>query len=146
MKSSKSSRDNLKEIGERIKAIRRELRVNQKEMAEALEIPNTYLSEIESGKRSPGHSFFYNFSGKYNVSLDYLFHGKGEMFWDTRTERDRKNHEDVEDIKSIDDVVWYMENSDMFYHQIMGFAFKLKYDYHEAIKKEIEKKRKAAKK
>lgn len=45
MKSSKSSRDNLKEIGERIKAIRRELRVNQKEMAEKMNFPYCILLE-----------------------------------------------------------------------------------------------------
>lgn len=132
-------RESLKEIGARIKNIRIELRINQKEMAENLNIANTYLSEIESGKRNPGYIFFYKLYKTFNINLNYLFTGEGEMLYPAKPEKHRQGKTFVEDIKTIDDLVWYMKHSQMFFHQVMGFAFKFKFDNEESIKKEIEK-------
>jgi transcriptional regulator with XRE-family HTH domain len=83
-KSSKSeiSFNNLdkKEVGTRLKLIRRTLGYKQKDFASALTISSASLSDIESGKNVPRHDVIYNLYTKYNVSIYYLLHGKGEMF------------------------------------------------------------------
>ncbi len=134
-------RENLKEIGARIKEIRKALRISQKEMAATLEMANCNLSEIESGKGNPGHSFFYKLSTRFNISLDYLFHNKGEMFTTYRVKREGDDELIVDHIESIDDLLWYLENSTMFRNQVLGYAAQIRYENEEVIKKDIARKR-----
>jgi len=130
-------RENLIEIGVRIKDIRKALRISQKEMAATLEMANCNLSEIESGKGNPGHAFFFKLSTRYNVSLDYLFHGKGEMFTTFRTGLGEGDEFEVDHIETIDDLLWYLENSTMFRNQVLGYAAQIRYENEEVIRKDI---------
>lgn len=70
----------LEEIGKRLQLIRQELKLQQKEMANALEISNATISEIESGHSRPHFSVIYNLTKKFNVNIYYLLHGRGVMF------------------------------------------------------------------
>lgn len=70
----------LKEIGERLVAIRKELHMLQKDFAKELEISGGSLSEIEAGNAKPRYEMIYNLTKKFNVNIYYLLHGKGEMF------------------------------------------------------------------
>jgi transcriptional regulator with XRE-family HTH domain len=116
------------------------LGLNQKDMSDKLNVVSSYLSDIENGKGNPGHAFFFKFSFFYNVSLDFLFYGKGEMF--RKPGKEPPGDEDfVEEIKSIDDIVWYMKNSPIFFHRIMAFAGKFAYENVEVLKRNIEKNR-----
>ncbi len=132
-------RENLKEIGTRIKEVRKTIRITQKEMAAQLGIFDSYLSDIETGKGNPGHAFFFKISSVFKVNLNYLILGKGEMF--SKPEQPPEEETFVDDIKTIEDVVWYMKKSPLFFHQIMGFAFKFKYENEEIIRENIEKNR-----
>lgn len=132
-------RENLKDIGTRIKEVRKTIRVTQKEMAAQLGIFDSYLSDIETGKGNPGHSFFFKISSVFKVNLNYLLLGKGEMF--SKPEQTPEEETFVDDIKTIEDLTWYMKKSPLFFHQIMGFAFKFKYEHEEIIRKNIEKNR-----
>jgi len=70
----------LEEIGNRLQLIRKKLKLQQKEMASALEISNATISEIEAGHTRPQFSVIYNLTTKYNVNIYYLLHGRGVMF------------------------------------------------------------------
>lgn len=72
--------DILKEIGQRVKEVRRYLNLRQNNFAQALDISNANLCEIEAGAAKPRFEFLYNISLKFNVNLLYLLHGQGEMF------------------------------------------------------------------
>jgi transcriptional regulator with XRE-family HTH domain len=130
--------ENRKDIGTRIKAIRKTLRLNQKEMAEKLNTLNTYISEIETGKGNPGHTFFFKFAYTFSVSLNFLFFGQGDMFLETDPKIEPGENKPPEKITSTADLVWYLENSPMFYHNIIGLATKFKYENEEIIKRDIE--------
>ena len=67
------------EFGRRVKAVRRHLKLKQKEMAEKLNLSMTTLSDIETGRSYPGYDFFYNMVEHFNVNLYYLLFGRGEM-------------------------------------------------------------------
>ncbi len=85
--------EELTEFGQRIKKIRKHLRISQKELAGHLNISNTYLSEIEAGKFKPGFEFFMNMVTKFDVNAKYLFTGEGNFFIDTEdTEKDSKRY------------------------------------------------------
>ena len=139
----KDPRKNLIEIGQRVKKIRLQLGLSQKEMAGELQVPNSYLSDIECGKGNPGHLLFFKLTTRFDVSLDYLFHGSGETFLNSQTKKEAKEEtaEDqyVDEIKTIEDLVWYLKNSSIFFHQIMALASRFQYENEETIKKNIEK-------
>jgi transcriptional regulator with XRE-family HTH domain len=67
-------------IGFRIKEIRRELRISQKDFAEAINISGSFLSEVEAGKSKPGYEFLNNVTQRYDINPMYLLTGEGGMF------------------------------------------------------------------
>ncbi len=134
--------ENLRAIGSRLKEIRKILRLNQMEIADELHVSNTYISDIETGKVNPSHTFFFKLSFVFNVSLDYLYHGLGEMFLKTKLSRDPGKDMPKSDIKTIDDLVWFMENSPLCFHQFIASAARFRYDNDEIIMKDLEMNRK----
>jgi len=134
-------RDNLKDIGARIKDIRKRLRISQIQMAETIKITNSYLSDIETGKGNPGHAFFFKLAKLYNVNLNYLFLGKGDMFLNNTTPNDT-DAQYFPIITSLEDLSWYMERSPLFRYQIIGYATKFRYESEKIIEQDMENFRK----
>lgn len=64
-----------KEMGARIKLRRRELKIKQAELAEALEISNNHMSSIENGRQKPSLDTFISICKCLNVTPDYLLLG-----------------------------------------------------------------------
>lgn len=65
---------------ERLKAIRKAITMNQRDLAKKLEISCTSISEMEKGKYKPNFDFMYKLVKEYRVNLNYLMFGEGEMF------------------------------------------------------------------
>ncbi len=137
---------NLEDIGSRVKTIRKELRLKQSEMAEKLDTFHSYISSVEKGKANPGHSFFFKISTLFNVNLNYLFHGKGEMFLSDKPEKPgKKVTEDysliLDEFDHIDPdfMRWLLDYSPLFYHNVIGFAFRFWYENEKAISREVER-------
>lgn len=59
-------------IGNRIKGLREEKRMSQLELAKALNISNTTLSQYENGLRTPSDEIKIKIANYFNVSVDYL--------------------------------------------------------------------------
>lgn len=59
-------------IGNRIKGLREEKRMSQLELAKALNISNTTLSQYENGLRTPSDEIKIKIANYFNVSIDYL--------------------------------------------------------------------------
>jgi len=134
---------NLEDIGKRVRTIRKELRLKQAEMAEKLDTFHSYISAVEKGKANPGHSFFFKISTVFDINLNFLFHGKGDMFL-TKTP-EKKNTEDYSLIPDEfglidpDFMRWLLDYSPLFYHNVIGFAFQFWYENEKAISREVER-------
>ena len=63
------------EMGRRIKLRRKELKIKQSEMAEALNVSNNHISSIETGKQKPSLDMFISICEYLNVTPDYLLLG-----------------------------------------------------------------------
>ncbi len=63
---------NIKNIGFRLRKIRRENNMTQKELAVKLHITNACLSSYEKGKNLVSTATIYTFAKYFNVSIDYL--------------------------------------------------------------------------
>ncbi len=130
--------ENLKVVGNRIREIRIELRLSQKEMAAALEIPGPKLSKIESGVHAPGYSFLYKLSTVLNVSIDYLVSGEGEMLLKSKSRTAVSKNSILERLDNVDDLNWFLEHSTLFRNNVMGFAAKFRYENESMINKDIQ--------
>jgi transcriptional regulator with XRE-family HTH domain len=75
MSSAKLSKD----IGDRIKAVRLPNNLTQQLFAESLGIAQGYLSELEKGIKMPSDTFLIALSYRYEINMDWLLAGKGEM-------------------------------------------------------------------
>lgn len=65
---------------ERMKELRKALKMTQQELADTLHIKRTNIGNYESGVSSPTDSVIALICREFNVSEDWLRTGKGEMF------------------------------------------------------------------
>ncbi len=65
----------IKQSGERIRQLRIQSGYTQNELAENLNIDQSYLSRIESGRKGCSVDLFVQFSELFHVSLDVLILG-----------------------------------------------------------------------
>lgn len=77
---------NQKDVGQRIRVLRKEKRLSQLELANRLNINMDHLSRIENGNKGMSLDLLTEFSKYFSVSTDYLLFG---------------NNQNVEEIKEI---------------------------------------------
>ncbi len=127
------------DIGDRIKEIRKKLRLPQKEMATTLQIAPSYLCEIEKGNGNPGPELFVRLASEYNVNMNYLFTGKGEMFSDAPLKIKTQEFDVDDDIDTPEKLFWLLEKSVFFRGMIISQANKLLYQERETVKHSLRK-------
>jgi transcriptional regulator with XRE-family HTH domain len=67
---------NAKEIGQRIKKLRKERKLTQEELAAELGVSTNSIARIEVGIRVPSIDMFVDLAAFFGASLDYLILGK----------------------------------------------------------------------
>jgi transcriptional regulator with XRE-family HTH domain len=126
------------DVSKRLLELRRVLGINQKDMARVIGINPGYLSDIEKGnKTNPGFAFLHKISVHYQVSLDYLVHGIGDMFLpgSDREEQEIKDFKPV--FNDIQDLVWLLKRSNYVKNTIMGYAVKFFIENEDTIRQEM---------
>ncbi|HLP58624.1 MAG TPA: helix-turn-helix transcriptional regulator, partial [Candidatus Deferrimicrobium sp.] len=120
---------------------RQQLRLQQKEMAAALQMAASYLSEIEGGKANPGPEFFLKLVYDYNVNPNYLFLGTGEMFLGSESTIKAEEF-DLErgNIDSPEKLLWIMDHSSFFRNTILSQASRIYIENENLIKRNMQKK------
>jgi len=68
------------DIGVRFKEIRCKLKLNQTEFSNKINVTQSAVSQIEKNIISPSSDVLINISNTYNVNLNWLLTGKGDMF------------------------------------------------------------------
>ena len=68
-----------REIGERVRAIRKSLRLEQTKMAKAIGVSQAIISQYENGMTEIPLSFLAYLKKRHGVSSDWLIFGTGEM-------------------------------------------------------------------
>jgi len=127
----------LIEFGKRIKAIRKALDMKQQDFAEGIDLSGSFLSEVENGKYKPGFKFYNNLLQKYNVNLNYLLTGEGDMFNKNKDLEETPVKKIFGPIESGEELLWYIKRSPLFMHTLMGFATRFLYENKTHIKNEI---------
>lgn len=70
----------LIEFGNRLRVVREKLGLKQREFALRIEKTPAFLSEIETGKSNPGFGVLRKIAETFNINLNYLMFGEGEVF------------------------------------------------------------------
>jgi transcriptional regulator with XRE-family HTH domain len=128
-----------KTFGERLRAIRKSLKLRQTDFVRGLELTSQHLSEIEKGKTKPCHDFFYNIVKIYNVNLYYLLFGDGEMFGVSGGAIEIAGKEIKTGEKKIDDFLYYFFHSHMAQNYLLYHFRKFIYENESNLKKDLER-------
>lgn len=67
-------------IRERFHIFRKSIGYTQKQMAFEAGISRAFITHVETGKQKPSYEFLMKIVSKFNLSLDWLISGKGQMF------------------------------------------------------------------
>ncbi len=62
----------MKRFGEKLRTLRVERGLTIRELAEMLDVHNTYINKIETGKRSPSANMILKVTRLFDVSADQL--------------------------------------------------------------------------
>jgi len=78
----------FKQIRFRIKEVRKELKITQREFGESAGIDRRYVAKVECGSQNPSFKFIRSISIRHKISLDWLLYGVGDKF----VSADEKNY------------------------------------------------------
>jgi len=70
----------FKQIRLRLKEVRKELKITQREFGESAGIDRRYVAKVECGSQNPSFKFLRSVSIRHKISLDWLLYGVGEKF------------------------------------------------------------------
>lgn len=138
---NKNTKIDLVGLGKRVKAIRKELGLLQRDFVKIVNITMSTLSDIETGKKRPGSEMLFILSDEYRVNLHYLLHGEGEMFrLETPltgiTFADEVFGDYTEDVKEL---LWYMQHSRLARGAIIAMGKEYCFKNETMLKKEIQR-------
>ena len=75
----------------RIKLLRKDLKLTQKEFGDAIKVSNSNISNIENGSVNLTDRNIYEICSKFNVNKAWLKHGIGDVYIDLNKEDEIKN-------------------------------------------------------
>lgn len=114
-----------KEIGGRLRKLRKHLKLNQGELAVHIEIGRADLSSTERGRIYPTVYVLYLLKKKFNVSLNWILFNEGEMFYTPPVKR-RKNSGLNPLNEELHDLFYHIETIPMVRHAVLSFFFEFK--------------------
>jgi transcriptional regulator with XRE-family HTH domain len=128
------------EFGSRLKELRNNLELTQKEFSEKIGVASSYISDIEGGKTKPGFEFLYKLSLNYEINPLYLLHGREPMFLTEGKTPGRSMDLKYagDNRKTIDELHYYLEHSQLVLYAVLEFFSRYKIQNKELIEKDIE--------
>ena len=87
--------------GERLKAVRKKLGLNQQGFGAALKINASAISQMENNRIKPSLDTLLLLSKHFKVDLHWLITGKGEMFMDTEEQRSNDANRSLNKLKAF---------------------------------------------
>ena len=114
-----------REIGQRMRKIRKTLGLTQDQMVSPFTIGRANYSRIEKGEIFPQATILHTLRTKFNISLDWLISNEGEMYLNENKELiDTANFGEYAD--EVRDMLFHMENVPMIKHALLGYFIEYK--------------------
>jgi transcriptional regulator with XRE-family HTH domain len=116
-----------KEIGQRMRQIRKALGYTQEQMVSYFEIGRANYSRIEKGEVHPGATILNTLRTRFNVSLDWLITNNGKMFLRDRDKKnDRVKIDFGQSTEEVLELLSYMGKVPMVKHAILSYFLEYK--------------------
>ena len=129
-----------KEIGLRMRKIRKILGYTQVKMVSFFDIGRANYSRIEKGEIFPSPTILNNLCRKFHVSLDWLIANEGQMFILEKQKQDAlKILKSGKYGQEVIDLLFHIEKVPMVRHAIMGFFLEYKQKNQGIIQEILEK-------
>jgi transcriptional regulator with XRE-family HTH domain len=126
-----------KEIGMRLREIRKALGYTQVKMVSFFEIGRANYSRIEKGVIFPSPIILNTLCSKFHVSLDWLIANEGEMFIpDEHKPDEMKIFKSLKYTREVSDLLFHMKAIPLVRHAILSFFLEYK-QKHQGIIEEI---------
>jgi transcriptional regulator with XRE-family HTH domain len=133
--------DEQKKIfGKHVRKVRDALNLKQKEFSQGLGISVQHLSDIERGKKKTCLDFFFKMVKVYNVNLNYLLLGDGEMFLQEIGNNQSLLKGFAANNPDAKEFLYYFVNSSMVHYHVLSDFRKFFNTEEKAIKDDIKKK------
>lgn len=131
----------VRAIGLRMRAIRKELGYKQKDFSRELNISPAGLSDIESGNGKPRHDVIFNLAHKFDVNVRYLLHGNGEMFVNDSIEKSIVPETYGPNTEFLREFLKYFKESTLVRYEMMSYFRTYILEKENLIEKDIRKSR-----
>jgi transcriptional regulator with XRE-family HTH domain len=131
------NKDQNNDYGNRLKQLRGDLGVSQKEFAARLGIAASFLSEIEKGKTRPGYNFLIKLAETFKVSPTWLLLGHGGIYLDPESDNFSESMEFGEQTGEIRDLLIYFRKSPLVRLSVIAFASKFLLNNETIINRDI---------
>ncbi len=131
------------EVGRRLIKLRNRYGYKQHQMAVHLEMAPITLNRIERGKFYPSAITLQRLVDKFKISLDWLFYGRGNMFWGKKESEKSKSGDIFE--KDIEEMVYLMRQVPLVRYAMMDHFQRFKVDNRAVIDDELSKRKETRK-
>jgi transcriptional regulator with XRE-family HTH domain len=117
-----------KEIGDRMREVRKTLGYTQEKMVEFFDIGRANYSRIEKGEVWPGANILHTLRTKFNISLDWLITNTGKMFPQEREKKvyDERKVDFGEYFEEVEELLSCIEKVPMVKHAILSYFLEYK--------------------
>ncbi len=88
-------------ISKKIKLIRNDLNISQKDFANLLDVAQSTVSRIEKGDRQPEYDFLKDLINKFNINPDWIFFDRNPIFLEVDDNIPMQNQDLIKDINLI---------------------------------------------
>jgi transcriptional regulator with XRE-family HTH domain len=92
----------MAELYKRIKELRTSLKLSQRQFARKIFVSQTLVNEIELGKRKINVRVLHLISYKFNVNIEWLKKGEGDIFFDAPPDTDTRLDHIIEIFNKLD--------------------------------------------
>ena len=128
-----------KEIGDRMRKMRKTLGFTQEKMVEFFDIGRANYSRIEKGEVWPGANILHTLRTKFHISLDWLITNTGKMYIQEPEKKVYYKKADFgEYTKEVKELLGYSEKIPMVKHAILSYFLEYKVKNQEIIQQFLE--------
>ena len=120
----------MRNVGKRLKEIRKQLNLSQEEFGQILGLKRTSLGKHERNECFPTRKILSILVDKYNISMDYLLCNRGTLYYKEKEGKDIMDEE-------IKEMLAMMSRVPLVRHSMMSYYQRFKLENQELIEKEL---------
>jgi transcriptional regulator with XRE-family HTH domain len=126
----------ISEIAKRLKIVRTTLNLTIEKMHQTTGFSKSLISEAENGVKKPSSIYLFALLEKFNVNINYIFLGEGDMFLNDGA--GTNNFLGKRDPDNLKELLYYMKNVDIVKYNVLSFFCEYKINNKELIRSSLE--------